>query len=81
MALLAAPESALVRFGGGDDIPVAEVFRRFLEAQPPVVIFGETAPGGKARRGEFSEDDRRLFAALGVNEDDVARLAPGGEEE
>lgn len=48
-ALLATPaESRITLSEGAVPEPVAGVFRRFLEAMPPAVRFGETAPGASA---------------------------------
>ncbi len=52
--------------------------RAFLEAQPPVVLFGESVPAGSPKPAA-SADDRRLFEMLDVTEDDVRRYAGAKE--
>lgn len=73
--LLSADDAATVSFSGGKVSP-AEAFRRFLEAQPPVVLFSETAPAGSGRTCSV---ERPLLEAFGLKTDDVVRYG-GGEE-
>lgn len=77
LALLAA-RSERVNFGS-EPTCVAEVFRQFMEAQPPVVLFGELAPGSAAKAGRFGQEDRRVFALMGISEDDIARFEKEGD--
>ena len=44
-ALLSVPGETLITLSEGANEPVTAVFLKFLEAQPPVVKFGETAGG------------------------------------
>ena len=53
-ALLSVPTGALVTLSAGaEGLPVSEVFLSYLQAQPPVVNFGEVAlsGGGEAAAG------------------------------
>ena len=53
-ALLSVPTGALVTLSAGaEGLPVSEVFLSYLQAQPPVVSFGEVAlsGGGEAAAG------------------------------
>lgn len=82
LALLSNRESPL-EFGGGEALSVADAFRRFLEAQPPVVIFGETAAAATGAERHFGDEERRVFAMLGISESDVAAAlgeSDGGKE-
>lgn len=75
LALLAAG-GMRVTFGT-ELTPVADLFRRFLQAQGPVVVFGELTPGAALRAPVFSMEDRRIFGMLGVSEDEVANTTKG----
>ena len=71
-ALLASGE-AKVLMGGGLE-PIASVFRRFLESQPPVVLLGETAPAGGDFDGFTQYEHMFLSKRLGVDPAKVAAL-------
>ena len=55
-------------------ITVSELFERFLEAQPKVIVFGDTAP---ACMGEpemrLSPEDEELISRLGISREKLAR--------
>ncbi len=76
-ALLAAPEGATVTLADRPDSPlsVAETFRRFLAAQPPVVTLGEVALGAQGG-GEtgFSQYEHTFLSRLGADPAKVAAL-------
>ena len=73
-ALLAADGEASVTLSEGAE-PVAQVFRRFLEAQPPVVSFGEvTAREWQAAYGFTQDEHMFLSKRLGVDPARVAAL-------
>ena len=73
-ALLAADGEASVTLSEGAE-PVAQVFRRFLEAQPPVVSFGEvTAREWQAAYGFTQDEHTFLSKRLGVDPARVAAL-------
>lgn len=79
LAILSADDPAAVCFADGSRSSAAQAFRQFLEAQPPVVLFGETAPAGSpGRRHGVSRD---LLEAFGLSDDDIARYARMSEEE
>ena len=76
-ALLSVPGETLITLSdGAAEEPVAAVFLRFLNAQPPVVKFGETAGG--ATEGQeaalSSEEADWLRQNLGVDPDKVADM-------
>ena len=77
-ALLGAGVEAVVTLseGGGEGgEPVALVFRRFLEAQPPVVSFGEAAGGDWRAAHGFTHDEHMFLSKrLGVDPARVAAL-------
>ena len=74
-ALLSVPGEAMVTLNEGPE-PVAEVFRRFLMAQPPAVAFGETVIAGKeADEHGFSQYEHAFLSErLGVDPAKVAAL-------
>jgi len=73
-ALLAAGGEAPVTLSEGQE-PVARVFRRFLEAQPPVVSFGEVvATDWQAAHGFTHDEHLFLSKRLGVDPARVAAL-------
>jgi len=73
-ALLAAAGEASVTLSEGPE-PIARVFRRFLEAQPPVVSFGEAIGGAGAGGSVFTQDEHTFLSKrLGVDPDRVAAL-------
>lgn len=89
--LLSAEADAVVTLSDGATEPVAETFRRFLEAQPPQVRFGEAAraqagtrlsgPASAAAASEeetaFSDEEQALLARLGVTPEAVRRTLAG----
>ena len=73
-ALLAAQGEASVTLSEGPE-PIARVFRRFLEAQPPVVSFGESAATVGEAASVFTQDEHTFLSKrLGVDPDRVAAL-------
>ncbi len=73
-ALLAAAGEASVTLSEGPE-PIARVFRRFLEAQPPAVSFGEAVGGGGETASVFTQDEHMFLSKrLGVDPDRVAAL-------
>jgi len=77
-ALLSSGETAVLMAGGPE--PVAAVFRRFLEAQPPVVLLGETAPAG-GDFGTFTHYEHTFLSRLGVDPAKVAALIEEEQKE
>lgn len=75
LGLLLAPDTLTVRFGDDEEASFSEAFKRFLDAQPPVILFSETAPAERASPNQFTAEDKRVFKALGVSEMDVQRLS------
>ncbi|MBV9850086.1 MAG: hypothetical protein JO250_10475 [Armatimonadetes bacterium] len=67
-ALLGAPAVVTLSEGGPAE-GVGDVFRRFLEAQPPVIPFGERARGGNGKT-TFSGAGGAAGAALAEEEPD-----------
>lgn len=67
----------LIEFADGGSLSIAEAFARFLDAQPPVVIFGETAPAGTSSGGQFGADEQRVFEMLGVTAAEAASAVAG----
>ncbi len=73
-ALLASDGEAFVTLSQGPE-PVAQVFRRFLEAQPPVVSFGETVVADWQAAYGFTQDEHMFLSKrLGVDPARVAAL-------
>ena len=75
--LLAAGDGARVTLSDGTDLPVGDVFRRFLEAQPSALTFGELARAGSQANGEeyehpFTSEEAEVLRRLGVSPADVA---------
>ncbi|MBL8049206.1 MAG: hypothetical protein JNJ45_11050 [Chthonomonas sp.] len=46
---------------GGDATPVAQVFARFIESQPPHRLFGEQVPHFESAEHQFSPDEREFY--------------------
>lgn len=65
-AILRSGESSVITFAG-EDTPVSEVFRMFLETQPKVIEFSELAPAAP------DADEPDVFAKLGVTSAQVER--------
>ena len=73
-ALLASDGEASVTLSDGPE-PVARVFRRFLEAQPPVVSFGEAVDREWQAAYGFTQDEHTFLSKrLGVDPARVAAL-------
>jgi hypothetical protein len=66
-ALLSAGDNTLVTFGE-ESVPVGQMFRRFLEAQPKVIEFGELATASGIEGNELD-----VFAKLGVTSQQVEK--------
>jgi hypothetical protein len=74
-AILLAGDEQLVTFSqDGEEVkkPISEVFAEFLSAQPKVVEFSELAPSPERTAPEFTDEDERLFARLGITAEQVA---------
>jgi hypothetical protein len=65
-AILRSGESSVITFAG-EDTPVSEVFRMFLQTQPKVIEFSELAPAAP------DTDEPGVFAKLGVTAAQVER--------
>ena len=71
-ALLETGSGAMVTLAEGPE-PVAEVFRRFLERQPPVVTFGESVPVREENSEDgFTHGEHTFLKQLGVRPAEVA---------
>lgn len=71
-ALLSVGRGATVTLAEGPE-PVAEVFLRFLERQPPVVTFGESVPSAEDdEEDEFTHSEHTFLKQLGVRPAEVA---------
>lgn len=79
-ALLGTEGGEAIRMAGGFET-VASVFRRFLAAQPPVVVFGDLAPAGGDLDGFTHTEHMFLSHRLGVNPKDVATLIESEQKE
>ena len=69
-ALLTTGNGVVVTLAEGPE-PVAEVFRRFLERQPPVLTFGESVPVSEEEEG-FTHSEHTFLKQLGVRPAEVA---------
>ncbi len=78
-ALLASGDAAVLMAGGPE--PVAAVFRRFLESQPPVVHLGEVMPLGADLDGFTHYEHTFLSKRLGVDPAKVAALIQEEQKE
>lgn len=55
-------------------ITVSELFERFLEAQPKVIAFGDTAPACKGKpEMRLSPEDEELISRLGISREKLER--------
>ena len=75
MLLSAGEDGHLLAFSdSGREETVASVFRRFLETQPPVVVFGETARVklGQTLTGWTPDEERFLREQIGVSPERAA---------
>jgi len=77
-ALLLSGETSVLMAGGPE--PVSAVFRRFLAAQPPVVLLGETAPAGDDPSG-FTHYEHTFLSRLGIDPAKVAALIENEQKE
>ena len=77
-ALLLSNETSVLMAGGPE--PVSAVFRRFLDAQPPVVRLGETAPAGESFDG-FTQYEHTFLSRLGIDPAKVAALLQNEQKE
>jgi len=77
-ALLSSGETSVLMAGGPES--VSAVFRRFLAAQPPVVLLGETAPTG-GDLGGFTHYEHTFLSRLGVDPAKVAALIENEQKE
>ena len=60
---------------GDEEVSIAQMFERFLDAQPKVIIFGELAPGGKLSETPLSAEEEELLAKLGLTREQYAKHA------
>lgn len=67
-AILRTGDTSLITFGD-HPTPVSEVFKWFLDSQPKVIEFAETAPADPTE----SENEPEVFAKLGVTSQQVER--------
>lgn len=67
-------DDAKVTFGDGETT-VAQLFERFLETQPKVVVFGELAQAVKASGVPLSSEDEELLTKLGVTREQMEKYA------
>lgn len=63
-----------VTFGDGE-ATIAQLFERFLEAQPKVITFGELAPAGKSSGAPLSAEEEELLAKLGISREQLEKYA------
>lgn len=64
-----------ITFGEGEST-IAEMFERFLEAQPKVIAFGELAPAVRREEGApLSVEEEELLSKLGITREQVSRYA------
>ena len=77
-ALLSSGETSVLMADGAE--PVSSVFRRFLAAQPPVVLLGETAPA-RDDFGGFTQYEHTFLSRLGVDPAKVAALLENEQKE
>jgi hypothetical protein len=55
-------------------VTVSELFERFLEAQPKVISFGDTAPASKIESTlKLSPEDEELISRLGISREKLER--------
>jgi len=64
----------VIAFSGGQ-ATAAELFVRFLEAQPKVITFSELAPAGSAAPSPLSAEEEELLAKLGVTREQMEKYA------
>ena len=79
-ALLGSEGDKIILMAGGP-ASAAAAFRRFLEAQPPVVQFGETVPAGGDFDGFTQYEHMFLLNRLGVDPAKVAALIKSEQKE
>ncbi len=63
-----------VTFGDGE-ATIAQLFERFLEAQPKVITFGELAPAVKSPGAPLSAEEEELLAKLGISREQLEKYA------
>lgn len=61
-----------ISFGDGV-MTFADLFERFLEAQPKVIAFGELAPASESQRPALSLDEEDLLTKLGISREQVEK--------
>lgn len=62
-----------ITFGEGEST-IAEMFERFLDAQPTVIAFGELAPAVRREEGApLSAEEEELLSKLGITREQVQR--------
>lgn len=71
-ALLLTDANQVATFADGSVQPVAQAFLAFLELQPNVIEFSELATG-ESTSEEVSEEERSIFAKLGVSAESAAK--------
>jgi len=65
-----------ITFGEGEST-IAEMFERFMEAQPLVIAFGELAPasGGREEGAPLSAEEEELLSKLGITREQVSKYS------
>ncbi len=66
--------SQIVKFSDGE-ATLAELFERFLEAQPQVIMFSELATGGQANPSTLSAEEEELLAKLGITREQAEKYS------
>jgi len=64
-----------ITFGDGEST-IAEMFERFLEAQPKVIAFGELAPAVRREEGApLSAEEEEVLSKLGITREQVSKYS------
>ncbi len=63
-----------MKFSDGE-ATLAELFERFLEAQPQVIMFSELATGGQANPSTLSAEEEELLAKLGITREQAEKYS------
>ena len=72
-AILSMDRAQVVNFAGSEsETSAAELFIKFLDAQPRAVEFSELASASANRISDYSEADKKFFSRLGVTAEQVA---------
>ena len=60
---------------GDEESTVAQLFERFLEAQPNVLLFGELAPGTRVHGIPLSAEEEELLEKLGITRERLEKYS------